>query len=70
MLAFSFIGNDEAGWERRQDQIGLGAEAAAGDASCGRFDPGSQLRAAALRAWRVGASPPVIALESMAAGMA
>jgi hypothetical protein len=31
MLAFGSVGNDEAGWERRQEQNGLGAEAAAGE---------------------------------------
>src|SRR3954463_3539050 len=49
-----------AGCENRQDQIGLGAEAATGVASRGWFDPGSQLRVAALRTWRVDASPPVM----------
>ena len=44
----------------RQGQIGLGAAAATGGASCGGFDPGSRLRVAAPGTWRAGASSPVI----------
>jgi hypothetical protein len=60
MLTFGYVDG-----ECRQDQIGLGAKAATGDASCGRFDPGSQRPVAALRTWRADASPPVMIFWSM-----